>query len=174
MQIQSLSWKNLLEKSVATHSSIPAWRIPGTEKRGGLQPVGSQRGRHDWSNSAWTHINYWIQQQEIENLRSSVTPLENGCVKRYYSYVKVRVLGALMLVMPDSLQPMDCSLPDFFIYKILQARILEWVAIHFSRGSSQSRSQTWVSCIGGRFFTIWATREAHLKVTPCSNKICLV
>ena len=38
---------------------------------------------------------------------------------------------------------------------------LEWVAIPFSRGSSQPRAWTWVSCIAGRFFTVWATREAH-------------
>ena len=38
-------------------------------------------------------------------------------------------------------------------YEISQARILEWVAISFSRGSSQPRDQTWVSCIAGRFFT---------------------
>ena len=43
---------------------------------------------------------------------------------------------------------------------ILQARILEWVAFPFSRGSSQPRDQTQVSCIAGRFFTSWATREA--------------
>ena len=43
---------------------------------------------------------------------------------------------------------------------IFQARILEWVAIPFSRGSSQPRDWTQVSCIAGRFFTIWATREA--------------
>ena len=40
---------------------------------------------------------------------------------------------------------------------ILQARILEWAAIPFSRGSSRARGWTWVSCIAGRFFTIWAT-----------------
>ena len=40
-------------------------------------------------------------------------------------------------------------------------RILEWVAYPFSRGSSQSRNQTGVSCIAGRFFTSWASREAH-------------
>ena len=45
---------------------------------------------------------------------------------------------------------------------ILQARILEWVAISFSRGSSQPRDGTWVSCIAGRLFTTWATREAHM------------
>ena len=55
---------------------------------------------------------------------------------------------------------MDCSLSDSSVHGILQARILEWVAIPFSRGSSLPRDQTWVSCTPGRFFTIWATREA--------------
>ena len=48
---------------------------------------------------------------------------------------------------------------------ILQARILEWVAMPYSRGSSQPRDQTHVSCIAGRFFTIWATREALPEAT---------
>ena len=54
---------------------------------------------------------------------------------------------------------MDCSLPGSSVYRILQARILVWVAVPFSRGSSQHRDQTQVSCIAGRFFTIWATSE---------------
>ena len=55
--------------------------------------------------------------------------------------------------------PMDCSPPGFSLYGIFQAKIMEWVAIPFSRGSSPPRDQTRVSCIIGRFFTIWATRE---------------
>jgi len=50
--------------------------------------------------------------------------------------------------------PMDCSPPGFSVHKILQARILKWVAIPFSRGSSRPRDRTWVSCITGRFFSI--------------------
>ena len=53
----------------------------------------------------------------------------------------------------------DCSLPGSSKHEILQARILEWVAISFSRGSSQPRDQTKVSCIAGRCFTLWAIRE---------------
>ena len=49
------------------------------------------------------------------------------------------------------------SCPASSVHGILQARILEWVAIPFSRGSSQLRDQTQVSCIAGRFFIIWAT-----------------
>ena len=57
--------------------------------------------------------------------------------------------------------PMDCRLPGSSeVYGILQARILEWVVIPFSRSSSQPRDQTQVSCIADWFFTIWATREA--------------
>ena len=46
--VQSLSQENPLEKGMATHSSILAWRIPWTEEPGGLQSIGSQRVRHDW------------------------------------------------------------------------------------------------------------------------------
>ena len=59
--------------------------------------------------------------------------------------------------------PVDYSLPGFFLRGILQARILEWLAILFSRGSACPRDWTQVSCISGRFFTVWATREAHMK-----------
>ena len=60
----------------------------------------------------------------------------------------------------------DYSLPGSSVQIILQARILEWVAISFSRGSSQPKDWTRVSCIAGRFFIIWVTREAiwNLKI----------
>ena len=57
--------------------------------------------------------------------------------------------------------PMDCSLPGSSVNGILEARMLEWVAISFSRGSSWPRDWTQVSRIVGRRFTVWATREAH-------------
>ena len=46
-QVQSLGWEDLLEKEMATHSSILAWKIPWTEEPGGLQPMESQRVGHD-------------------------------------------------------------------------------------------------------------------------------
>ena len=65
-------------------------------------------------------------------------------------------------VMSRSLWPHSLySLPGSFAHGILQARILEWVAIPFSRGSSWPRGQTQVSHIADRFLTIWDTREAH-------------
>ena len=56
--------------------------------------------------------------------------------------------------------PMDCSLPGSSVLGFPQARILEWVAISFSRGSSKLRDCTQVSCIAGRFFTFWTIRKA--------------
>ena len=50
-QVWSLGWEDLLEKEMATHSSIPAWRIPGMEEPGRPQSMGSQRVGHDWATS---------------------------------------------------------------------------------------------------------------------------
>ena len=76
---------------------------------------------------------------------------------------------------PTCCHPMDCSLPRSCVHRTLQARILEWVAIPFSRGSSWPRDRTQVSCIASRFFAISATREApilhkcSLKASFCCN-----
>ena len=51
--------------------------------------------------------------------------------------------------------PVDCSLPSSSVHGILQARILEWVAISFSRGSSQPRDRTWISCFSKCCATFW-------------------
>ena len=58
--------------------------------------------------------------------------------------------------------PVDCNLLGFSVHGILQARILEWIAISFSRGSSWPRDQTRVSRIGGRRFSLCTTREAPM------------
>ena len=57
--------------------------------------------------------------------------------------------------------PMDCSLPGSSVHGNLQARILEWVAISFSKGSSQPWDQMQIPCITGGFLNIWATKEAQ-------------
>ena len=53
---------------------------------------------------------------------------------------------------------------DYTVHRILQARILEWLAVPFFRGSSQTRDQTQVSHVAGNFFTSWATREAPKRI----------
>ena len=58
-QVQSLSWEDPLEKEMATHSSIPAWRIPWTEEPGGLQSTGLQRVGHNWATSRPVPVAPW-------------------------------------------------------------------------------------------------------------------
>ena len=70
---------------------------------------------------------------------------------------------------PTLCDPMDCKLPGSSVHGILQARLLEWVATSFYRGSSWPRDQTWVFRTAGRLFTAWATSEA-LYVNETSNK----
>ena len=69
---------------------------------------------------------------------------------------------------------MDCRLSGSSVHGIFQARVLEWIAISFSRGSYRPHNQTQVSCIAGRHFTVWATRSCinsfikYLYVCICS------
>ena len=65
---------------------------------------------------------------------------------------------------------MNYNLPGCSPHGILQARILEWVAISFSRGSSLLGDRTQASCIAGRFFTNWATREAQSERSNISKR----
>ena len=82
------------------------------------------------------------------------------CIYIYiYTYA---VLCLVALLCPTLCDPLDCSPPGSSVHGILQARILEWIAMPSSRGFSQPRDLTCVSCIAGGFFTSWPTREAHL------------
>ena len=78
------------------------------------------------------------------------------CICPIWKFLKVKVAQSCLSLC----YPMDCSLPGSSVHGIFQARILEWVAISLSRGSSRSRDRTLVSCIGVSFFTSWATRES--------------
>ena len=78
------------------------------------------------------------------------------------TYVKVKVLLAQSFL--TLCVPMDCSLPGSSVHGILQARILEWVAFPFSRGSSWPRDRTCVCCIERWVLYHWATREAPCRI----------
>ena len=123
---------------MAPQSSILTWRIPETEEPGGLLSMGSHRVRHDWSDLAAAAACICITITAV-HLKHCISVL-----------TKCKVSHS---VVSNSLWPMDCSPPGSSVRGILQARILEWVAISFSRGSSQHRDQTWVLCIAGRFFS---------------------
>ena len=73
-------------------------------------------------------------------------------------YVVVQSLSHIWLCVSD------CSPPGSSVHGLSQARILEWVGISFSRGSSWSRDRTQVSCIGKWILYYWATKEAHTYI----------
>ena len=69
-----------------------------------------------------------------------------------YIYIYTSVLCLVAQPCPTLCHPLDCSLPGSSVHGILQARILEWVAMPSSGGSSQRRDQTQAFCTAGRFF----------------------
>ena len=96
---------------------------------------------------------YYILHRCPSNPLSIYITINNIVVWRYW----YRFVAKSRLTLSD---PMDCSLPGYSVHGISQARILEWVSISFSRGSSQPRDQTCISCLAGGFFTTGATRKA--------------
>ena len=84
---------------------------------------------------------------------------EGGCDKAWKTIQERLAVGVVVVVVLSLsriqlLQPVDCSPPGSSVHGILQARILEWVVISFSRGSSQPRDRTRVSCFAGRHFIL--------------------
>ena len=107
----------------------------------------------------------WIWIRTLAFYSYEVEQVESKCHKFFKIYIihtkkerKERKVAQSCLTLCD---PMDCSPPGASIHGIFQARVLEWVAISFSRGSSPPRNRTQVSCIIGRRFTVWATREVY-------------
>ena len=103
----------------------------------------------------WTTL--WI----LSSIHPSIHPLKTyyviSIVKKTSSYFPKSYMKDKVKVTQSCLtlcDPVDCSPPGSSVHGILQARILEWVAYHFSRGSSQHRDQTQVSHIAGEFFII--------------------
>ena len=114
--------------------------------------------RNDWEREGETAMRYWATQWK-------------WCLSIFLViFSKQRLLWVLCVCAWPCLSlcnPMHCSPPGSSVHRVFQARILERVAISFSRGSSWPRDQnqvSCVSCIAGRFFTCWATREeSHYK-----------
>ena len=85
--VQSLGWEDTLEKGMATHSIILAWRIPWTEEPGGLQSSGSQRVRHDWVTNTFTFFSFhesqraylWLTCHELTGLCDRQGKLRPPC-----------------------------------------------------------------------------------------------
>ena len=170
--VRSLGWEDPLEEEMATHSSILAGESHGQRSLVGYSPRGHKESDTTCVSDLHNKCNrtyYWrawvwsemalsldlrpcyrpaqLSQRATPSNRVSVLHLLNG---NNTSEWKWKSLSRVWLC-----DPMGST-----VRGILQARILEWVAFPF-RGSSQPRDQTQVSCIAGRFFTSWSTREAQ-------------
>ena len=132
----------------------------------------SQTGLRDWTELNWlltivtnctlqTHDIYFITGNVY--LLTSFTQTSPSASGNHQSVLYIHAAAAAKSLQscPTLSDPMDYSPPGSYVHGILQARILEWVFIAFSRGSSWPRDWTYVSCIAGSFFTVWATREAY-------------
>ena len=120
-----------------------------------------------------THLQFWLLNLDFGSIKEALF------VRKYYVVIDW-VIGPKSLFSPcngiflplscDFLRLMKvkvaqlcltlCDPMDYTVHGILYARILAWAPFPFSRGSSQPRDWIQVSCIAGRFFTSWATREA--------------
>ena len=139
---------------------------PWTEEPGGQQSMGSQRVRHDWSDLTHTHIPQSRVSFSVRWLSFLIAIswdlwLVKGLWKHWHTTQK---LGFKSFIfgggLASKLYPTlaTVALPGSSVHGVFQARILEWIAISFSRGSSWPRDWTWVSGTAGRFFTDWTTR----------------
>ena len=113
---------------------------------------GAARSESEWETSlmAMNSGSTAKHSQPIRGMHSRVRTTMNSEKWK----VKVKSLSRVQLC-----DPVDCSPPGSSVHGILQARILKWVAISFSRGSSQPSDRTRVSCIAGRHFILWATNS---------------
>jgi len=122
--------------------------------------------------SGHTYMYNWFTLLDSRNWHSRIKQPYSDLKKKGRTGGPKQSLWVKVLVVESCLalcNPMDYSPPGFSFHGILQARLLVWVAIPFSMGSSRPRGQAWVSCITGRFSTTWATREA-----PWSTHVCVL
>ena len=111
---------------------------------------------------------YWWEDHRLRKNETVLYQVQCGSVITIIIIIGL-IAWYVMLVTqscPTLCDPMDCSPSGSSVHGILQARILEWIGIPFSRGSSQPRDRTQVSCIAGRFFTVWATGKTNQGSNP--------
>ena len=146
---------------MATHSSTLTWKIPWMEEPGRLQSMWSLGVGHDWATSLSLSFSvYSCHLFLISSASVSISVLywAHFCMKCSLGisnfleelFAAAAKLPQSCLTLPD---PMDYGLPGSSVLGILQARILEWVVIFFSRRSSWPRDPIYVSCIADGFFT---------------------
>ena len=166
-----------------TVPSVLAWKIPWAEEPGRLQSIGSQRVRHDWAYEharvcvckyicaliylyTHTHTHTYNEGKSHSAVSDSLQP--HRLYSPWYSPGQNTGVGSHSLfqkIFPT--QGLNPGLPHcrqilYLLSHKGSPRILEWVAYPFSRGFSQPRNRTRVSCIAGGFFTNWAIRDLFI------------
>ena len=163
--VRSLGQEDPLEKEMATHSSILAWRVPWTEEPGWLPTVGSQRVEHNWVTNTLTFILIWTWIYILASLSNSV-PLSHFSIFPLFAHIFLHLLcekadshhlSLICLIVqfqctcmyakslqscPILCDSLDSSSPGFSVHRILQARMLEWIDIPSSRGSFQTQGSS--------------------------------
>ena len=136
------------------------WKKQGPSPSSAVVPTvlyKSVQGKsRDWPDLTWV----------VRTEPKTVVPLQSTC---YWVQAHTACHMCVCLVTqlcPTVCNPLDYSPPGFSIHGIFQARILEWVATSFSRGSSQSEDRTCISCVScfvGQYFTHWTIWEVFLS-----------
>ena len=152
-----LGWEDPLEKGKATHSSILIWRIsPWGHKESDTTDQLSLVCLKFIFMSIYLCICEQVKEDWKKGRRKEERKWKQDWSNIFFQGSEVKVAQSCLILC----DPLYHNLPGSSVHGILQARILEWVAISFSRGSSQPRDQTQVSHIAGGFFIIWPTRGA--------------
>ena len=135
------------------------WRSPGEGKGYPLQYSGLENSMNCIVHGV-AKSRTWLSNFHSHSLTQSLFSTKRISFQLYVIDRKLCWNGEKKVKVAQ-LCPTLCDPMGYTVHGILQGRMLEWVAFPFSRGSSQTRDWTQVSCIAGGFFTSWATREAQ-------------
>ena len=156
--VQFLGWEDPLEKEMATHSWILAWKIPWTEEPSGLQSMGSQRVGHDWATNSFTFtLSRWH--------RGEVSQGSSCRDKAQLSYVMCAC--SVVQLYPTLCNPTDCSSPGSSVHGIFQQEY--WSGLPFPPSGNLPESgvepvSLTSPALAGRFFTTSVTWEVSCHV----------